>query len=339
MGVRRLRGIPGFSIDRVAAAAGDDPDVLRLENLDTDVAPPPAAVRRTAEVAGEDDANSWLPFTGKATLRRAVAAHVQRRSGVAYDPDTEITITGGEGDAMLDALLCTTDPGDGVVVTDLTYAGIVNRVRLAGAVPQLVPLRVEGGSWRLDPAALAAAADATTRAVMLPNPAMPTGALLDDGEWAAVSALCRERDLWLIYVGWMEAILFDGLPLRHPAALPGMRDRVVTIGTVSMEQRMIGWRIGWVVAPEALAADVMRAHIYNGLVATRCSSNSTATRPCARPAGGRCSWRRRRWASSRRSCRSGSWPRRWPPRRWPAGAATWPRATSASSTATSRASG
>src|SRR5438093_1172900 len=121
MGVRRLRGIPGFSIDRVAAAAGDDPDVLRLENLDTDVAPPP----------------------------------------------------------------------------------------------------VEGGSWRFDPAALAAAADATTRAVMLPNPAMPTGALLDDGEWAAVSALCRERDLWLIYVGWMEAILFDGLPLRHPAALPG----------------------------------------------------------------------------------------------------------------------
>ena len=297
MGVRRLAGIPGFSIDRVAAAAGDDPDVLRLENLDTDVAPPPAAVRRTAEVAGEDDANSWLPFTGKATLRRAVAAHVQRRSGVAYDPDTEITITGGEGDAMLDALLCTTDPGDGVVVTDPTYAGIVNRVRLAGAVPQLVPLRVEGGSWRLDPAALAAAADATTRAVMLPNPAMPTGALLDDGEWAAIAALCRERDLWLIYVGWMEAILFDGHPLRHPAALPGMRDRVVTIGTVSMEQRMIGWRIGWVVAPEALAADVMRAHIYNGLVAGGIAQEA-ATIALAEPAEDFAAclaeWRRRR---------------------------------------------
>jgi len=267
MAGRRLAGIPGFSIDRVAAAAGDDPEVLRLENLDTDVAPPAAAVRRTAEVAGDDDANSWLPFTGKATLRRAVAAHVERRSGVAYDPDTEITITGGEGDAMLDALLCTTDPGDGVVVTDPTYAGIVNRVRLAGAVPQLVPLRVDGGQWRLDPHALEAAADATTRAVFLPNPAMPTGALLTASEWAAVADLCRERDLWLVYVGWMEAILFDGHPLLHPAALPGLRDRVVTIGTVSMEQRMIGWRIGWVVAPEALAADVMRAHIYNGLVA------------------------------------------------------------------------
>ena len=267
MGVRRLAAIPGFSIDRVAAAAGDDPEVLRLENLDTDVAPPPAAVRRTAEVAGSDDANSWLPFTGQAALKRAVAAQVQRRSGVAFDPEAEITITCGEGDAMLDALLCTTDPGDGVLVTDPTYAGIVNRVRLSGAVPQLVPFRADGPEWRLDLDALRSSCDASTRVVFVPNPAMPTGAVLNADEWAALTALCQERDLWLLYVGWMESILFDGRPLVHPAGLPGMRDRVVTIGTVSMEQRMIGWRIGWVVAPEPLAADIMRVHIYNGLVA------------------------------------------------------------------------
>jgi aspartate/methionine/tyrosine aminotransferase len=267
VGVRRLAEIPGFSIDRVAAAAGDDPEVLRLENLDTDVAPPAAAVQRTAEVAGTDGANSWLPFTGQTGLKRAVAAQVQRRSGVDYDADTEITITCGEGDAMLDALLCTTDPGDGVVVTDPTYAGIVNRVRLAGAIPRLVPFRVEKEEWRLDLDALEAACGPGTRAIFLPNPAMPTGAVLNDDEWAAISRLCQERDLWLVYVGWMESILFDGRPLVHPAGLSGMRDRVVTIGTVSMEQRMIGWRIGWIVAPSSLSPDIMRVHIYNGLVA------------------------------------------------------------------------
>lgn len=267
MGVRRLAEIPGFSIDRVAAAAGDDPGVLRLENLDTDLAPPPAAVQRTAEVAGSDDANSWLPFTGQAGLKRAVAAQVERRSGVAYDPDTEITITCGEGDAMLDALLCTTDPGDGVVVTDPTYAGIVNRVRLAGAIPRLVPFRIEKEEWRLDLDALEAASGPGARAIFLPNPAMPTGAVLNANEWAAISRLCQERELWLVYVGWMEAILFDDRSLVHPAGLPGMRDRVVTIGTVSMEQRMIGWRIGWIVAPATLSPDIMRVHIYNGLVA------------------------------------------------------------------------
>jgi aspartate/methionine/tyrosine aminotransferase len=284
MGVQRLADIPGFSIDRVAAAAGDDPEVLRLENLDTDVAPPAAAVRRTAEAAGDDDANSWLPFHGKAALRRAVAARLQRRSGVAYDPEREITITSGEGDAMLDALLCTTDPGDGVIVTDPTYAGIVNRVRLAGAVPQLVPFRVQSGEWRLDLEGLAKTVDGTTRSVFLPNPAMPTGALLNAEEWAAVADLCRERDLWLVYVSWMEAILFDGRALVHPASLPGMRHRVVTVGTVSMEQRMIGWRIGWVVAPEALAADVMRVHIYNGLVAGGIAQEAAVV-ALAEPAG------------------------------------------------------
>ena len=73
MGTRRMVGIPGFGIDRVAAAASDDPEVLRLENLDTDLVPPEAALRATREAVGEDDANSWLPFTGKAELRRAVA--------------------------------------------------------------------------------------------------------------------------------------------------------------------------------------------------------------------------------------------------------------------------
>jgi aspartate/methionine/tyrosine aminotransferase len=96
---------------------------------------------------------------------------------------------------------------------------------------------------------------------------MPTGHHLSDEEWAAVAALCREHDLWLIYLAWMERILFDGRPYRHPASLPGMAERVLHVGCVSMEQRMIGWRIGWVAAPQALADDVARAHIYNGLTA------------------------------------------------------------------------
>jgi aspartate/methionine/tyrosine aminotransferase len=66
-------------------------------------------------------------------------------------------ITCGEGDAMLDALFCLTDPGDEVLLTDPSYAGMLNRVRLVGAVPRLVPLQVADGAWRLDLDALAAA--------------------------------------------------------------------------------------------------------------------------------------------------------------------------------------
>jgi aspartate/methionine/tyrosine aminotransferase len=266
MSVGRLAHIPGFNIDRVAAAAGDDPDVLRLENLDTDIPPPAAALEATRAAIGEDDANSWLPFTGRDDLKEAVAAYIERRGGPRYDGRREIVITCGEGDAMLDALFCLTDPGDEVILTDPTYAGMLNRVRLVGAVPRLVPLQVAGGEWRLDLDALQGAVTDRTRVVFLNNASFPSGWVASEEEWEAVGSLCRERDIWLLYWGGFEGVLFDGRPVRHPAALSGMRDRTVTVGAPSLEQRMIAWRVGWVVAPGELVDDVSRVQIYNGLV-------------------------------------------------------------------------
>jgi aspartate/methionine/tyrosine aminotransferase len=266
MGVRRLDDIPGFNIDRVAAAAGDDPDVLRLENLDTDLPPPEEAMAATRAAIGEDEANSWLPFTGRDDLKEAVAASIERRGGPRYDGPREIVITSGEGDGMLDALFCLTDPGDEVVLTDPTYAGMLNRVRLVGAVPRLVPLGVEGGEWRLDVEALRASVTDRTRVLFISSPSLPSGWVASDDEWDAITSLCRERNLSLLYLAWFESILFDGRPVRHPAALPGMRDRTVTVGAPTLEQRMIAWRVGWVVAPGELVNDVSRVQIYNGLV-------------------------------------------------------------------------
>jgi aspartate/methionine/tyrosine aminotransferase len=169
---------------------------------------------------------------------------------------------------MLDALFCLTDPGDEVVLTDPTYAGMINRVRLVGAVPSLIPLEVRGDEWRLDLGALQEAVTDRTRVVFLNNASFPSGWVASDDEWDAVASLCRERDLWLLYWGGFEGVLFDGRQVRHPAGLPGMRDRTVTIGGPTLEQRMIAWRIGWIVAPGELVNDVSRVHIYNGLVAS-----------------------------------------------------------------------
>jgi aspartate/methionine/tyrosine aminotransferase len=264
--VRRLDHIPGFNIDRVAAAAGDDPDVLRMENLDTDVPPPHEAVEATREAVGTDDANSWLPFTGRDDLKDAVAEFIARRGGPRYDGRAEIVITCGEGDAMVDALFCLTDPGDEVVLTDPTYAGMLNRVRLVGAVPQLVPLHADEGEWRLDLDALRTAVRDRTRVVFVNNASFPSGWVASEAEWDAIASICRDKDLWLLYWGGFEGVLFDGRTVQHPAALEGMRNRTVTIGCPTLEQRMIAWRIGWIVAPGELVNDVSRVHIYNGLV-------------------------------------------------------------------------
>jgi aspartate/methionine/tyrosine aminotransferase len=266
--VARLSDIPGFNIDRVAVAAGEDPEVLRMENLDTDVPPPAAAVEATRAAVGEDDANSWLPFNGREDLKEAVVAYVERRGGPRYDPRRETVITCGEGEAMLDALLFLTDPGDEVILTDPTYAGMLNRVRLAGAVPRLVPMHSDRNGWRMDLDALSAAATDRTRVVFLNNASFPTGWVATDAEWEAVTKLCNDADLWLLYWAGFEAVLYDGRDVVHPAALPGMRERTVIVGAPSFEQRMIAWRVGWVVMPAELTDAVSRAQIYNGLVAS-----------------------------------------------------------------------
>src|SRR2546430_4661677 len=149
----RMRTVQGFGINRVARDAeqvkGPWP-VLRLENLDTDLPLPPEAIPATAAALATPKANSWLPFTGDDDLRAAITDLLVARCGRHYDPLEEVVVTSGGTEAALDCLLATIDPGDEVVLTDPTYAGLVNRVRLVGGVPAFVPYRVTGGEWRLD---------------------------------------------------------------------------------------------------------------------------------------------------------------------------------------------
>ncbi len=269
---RRMEPVRGFGIDRVAAAAETTPPagrpVLRLENLDTDLPLPPEAVPETVTGLDTPEANSWLPFTGDVGLRRAVSEFTAARSGHGYDPEREIVITCGGMEGLLDVVLALVDPGDEVIVTDPTYAGIVNRVRLAGGVPRFVPFRDEGAEWRLDRDALVAAIGERTTALLLMSPSMPSGGRLDEADWELVCGICRERELALIYDAAMERLLFDGRPLVHPLHFEGMAERTIVVGSMSKEHRMIGWRVGWVCGPATSLDDVGWVHIYNTTMPT-----------------------------------------------------------------------
>jgi aspartate/methionine/tyrosine aminotransferase len=273
-----MTAIRGFGIDRVASAADtvrSEPasgasthstgrwPVLRLENLDTNLPLPPEAVPATVDALTTPPANSWLPFTGDNDLRAAISDLLVERSGYRYDPAAEIVVTSGGTEAALDALLATVDPGDEVVLTDPTYAGLVNRVRIAGGIPRFVPYLVENGFWRLDLDTLPTMISPHTKAILIVNPSMPAGAVLNSEEWQAICDLCIERNLLLIYDAAFERVLFDDLPLIHPVRQPGMAERTLVIGSLSKEFRMIGWRVGWVAGPRSLLEHVGWAHVYN----------------------------------------------------------------------------
>ncbi|MFB6183663.1 MAG: pyridoxal phosphate-dependent aminotransferase [Haloarculaceae archaeon] len=265
MPVDRLRNVPGFDIDEVADKAGDDPAVLRLENLDTNLMSehlPQEVIDATREAVGTFDANSYLPFIGKERLRAAVADQTNERSGHDYGPEN-VVITCSTGESVLDSLLALTDPGDEVVLTDPIYAGMINRTRLAGGEPTFVPYYPEDDEWRLDVDALAETVTDDTQVLLLINPSMPSGAVLTREEWETVAELCREHDVWLLYNAIWESIVFDDRPLVHPVSLPGMAERTVVAGSVTKSYGMIGWRVGWIVGPETFMNDVARTHIYN----------------------------------------------------------------------------
>ena len=258
MTVSRLRDIPGIGVDRVgdAADAAHDPRFLRLENLDTDV-PPPAMVRDVTRRAVDDDAaNSYLPLQGHRGLREAAAAHVSRIAARPYDPDSECVSVAGGLNGILNTLLATVEPGQEVVLFDPIYAGLVNRVRLAGGIPRFVQSRPTPAGWTTDPGELAAAIGPNTAAVLLMGPAMPSGALVTPAHLDAIAGPLERHGAWVIYDAAMERIRFDGRPPLHPASHPVLTERTITIGSASKELRMIGWRVGWVVGPAPIIADI-----------------------------------------------------------------------------------
>jgi aspartate/methionine/tyrosine aminotransferase len=278
MSVSRLAHITRIGVEQMGDLADSlrDPEVLRLENLDTDLRPPQNALEYTKRAVDDDDANSYLPFFGLDIMRQAAADLVGRQSGQQYDWKTECIISAGGLAGILNVLLAMLEPGDEVLLTDPTYVGLTNRVRLAGGLPRFVPWIPSPQGWRLDLEALQAINPAPVKAALLMSPSMPGGGVFNREEWLALIDFCLRADCWLIDDSAMERILYDGLQVIHPASFREMRAKVITVGSASKEYRMIGWRVGWVVGPADILADVARVSISNVVCQTGIAMGAVA---------------------------------------------------------------
>ncbi|OAG37244.1 hypothetical protein AYO21_08543 [Fonsecaea monophora] len=282
---KRVQALHGIGVDKMGNIAdkvkatgkqsqqGPLPDkLLRLENLDVDIPPDDIVQTLTSAAATNDDDNSYLPFLGQIDLRNAVAEHVSSmtQGAVKYNGEANCIITAGGLSGILNTLMATVEEGDGVLLTGPVYAGLLNRVRLAGGVPHLVPLHFHPGeSWSLDRQKLreiVESPDNKITTMLLMSPSMPTGAYLDRGDWLLVAELCVKHDILLIYDAAMERLLFDDLQVIHPASLPDMANRTITVGSASKELRMIGWRVGWIVGPEHIMQDIGLVSMANVVV-------------------------------------------------------------------------
>ncbi|MED7948683.1 pyridoxal phosphate-dependent aminotransferase [Streptomyces sp. BE20] len=214
-----------------------------------------AAVRALREGLG----NQYPPGPGVPELRAAIAGHQRRFYGLAYDPDTEVLVTAGATEAIAATLLALLEPGDEVIALEPFYDSYAACIAMAGAVR--VPLTLRAPDFRPDLDRLRSLVTPRTRLLLLNSPHNPTGLVLTPEELRAVAELAVERDLLVVTDEVYEHLVFGGA--HHPvAALPGMRERTVSISSAGKTFSFTGWKVGWVTASAPLVAAVRTAKQY-----------------------------------------------------------------------------
>jgi aminotransferase len=211
--------------------------------------PVPDAVAQAVAPAIAEGRNTYSRCEGADELRRALAAKMAE-AGNSYDAETEIVVTIGATGAFQIASTALLERGDEVVLFEPFYGYHVATLRTLGLVPRFVPLAVPaaGGSWELDDDALRRAIGPRTRAIVVNTPSNPCGKVFSRDELLRIGAVAEANDLWIFTDEVYEHFVYDGLEHVSPASLPGLRERTVTMSSLSKTLSITGWRLGWMAA-------------------------------------------------------------------------------------------
>lgn len=212
----------------------------------------PEVAVAAAVAALEAGAIHYTANRGLPKLREAIADRTGRT-------DAEIVVTAGGSEAVAAAVLAILDHGDEAIVLDPAWPHYDGHVRMAGGVPVHIPCRAQDG-FQPDVERVRAAVTQRTRLLVISSPSNPTGAVIEPEAVAALAALCRERDLIAISDEIYASFVYDDARHHSIASEPGMADRTVIADSCSKTWSMTGWRVGWAIAPPALAAPINAVH-------------------------------------------------------------------------------
>lgn len=203
--------------------------------------------------------NQYAPMRGLPELREAVADHYRRHQGLDLDAG-QVIVTSGATEALASSLLALIAPGDEVVLFEPLYDAYLPIVERGGGVARLVKLTPP--EWRITREGLAAAFSERTRLVVFNNPHNPSSRLFDADEMALVAEACIAADAIALTDEVWEHVVFDGREFLPLAAMPGMAERTVKVGSAGKIFSLTGWKVGWVAAPANLLEPITRAHQF-----------------------------------------------------------------------------
>lgn len=247
------------TMDLAASLRSEGRDVLALHGAPYWL--PPQHVLEAAAQGLEElssaHAYGWLP------LRQAIADKLERDNQITADPRTEITVTNAAMHALSVTFSAFLNPGDEVVLYSpaFFYFGIL---KMVGAVPVYVPTHQETG-WAWDSTALERAITPRTKLIIVNTPNNPTGYVATEDDLLAIVSIAQKHDLLVVSDEAYDSMIYDDNRHISFASLPGARERTITIYSMTKSYAMKQWRIGFMVAPEAISAGLRRTLEWNVL--------------------------------------------------------------------------
>ncbi len=211
-------------------------------------------VSQAGVIAIQNGQTRYTPPAGITALRSAIASSISRRLCLDIGPE-RILIGPGAKPGLFFPTLALVNPGDEVLYPDPGFPTYAAMIRVAGGIPVPIPLREEK-QFSFDLHAFDASITDKTRLIVLNSPANPTGGVIPLADLSHIAEKAREHDAWVMSDEIYASLAYDGLPVPSIATLPGMLGRTIIVDGFSKTYAMTGWRLGFMVMPEALAERV-----------------------------------------------------------------------------------
>ena len=221
---------------------------------------PPEALLKAAERTAREGPHQYAVTWGAQDFRTALAKKQSRFMGLPLDPDEHFVVTCGSTEAMMVAMMTACNPGDKVIVFSPFYENYAADAILSGAQPIYVPLHPPDFSF--DPAELRRAFEQQPKALVLCNPANPSGKVFTCEELLYIASLAEEFDTFVLTDEVYEHIVYTPHHHTYFASLPGMFDRTLSCSSLSKTYSITGWRLGYVIAPPAIVNQARKVHDF-----------------------------------------------------------------------------
>lgn len=235
-------------------------DVISLGVGEPDF-PTPWEVRKAGILSLEQGKTRYTSNWGLEKLREEISRYVACKYDVTYDPTCEILVTVGGSEGIDACIRAITTPGDEIIIPQPSYVCYEPITRLTGGVPVILETRAED-DFKVTPEALRRLITPRTKALILPYPCNPTGAVMERADLEAIAEVLRGTDI-LVLSDEIYAELNFGTE-RHVsiASIDGMRERTVVINGFSKTFSMTGWRLGYACGPEPVIRQITKIHQF-----------------------------------------------------------------------------